>query len=249
MTVGTLKAFFNNSPFSLPNINFGCEPIKLSLGTDDKREISLEELSHVVKVIRNELIRSEFTKLDPKKTGFISSQDLQSALSVVAEHKLNPTLKENISKHFSKISFPEYAAIISVLSRPDTIAQVLTNAKSSEDNSVTPLAFATACMKHQDDQFTPLEISIIFKIVNNGKPVDNSDLFAPLTDPSYTPNEAYTPVALSPGMQTLKSVYNFALGSVAGAVGAAAVYPIGIHIINFRPCQNSHAEPKKRTWK
>jgi solute carrier family 25 aspartate/glutamate transporter 12/13 len=228
MTVGSLKSFFKHSPLSEPTIDFNCDPLKLTLGSDDKRVISIEELSHIVRVIRNELIRHEYATLDPKKTGSINGAALQSALTSLAGHKLNPTVKQKIATNFNIATFAEFVALLTVLSRTDSIARVLAVAKSKADNSVTAEGFALSNMKEKDDQFTPLEIRMMFKIINgDNSTVQNSDSFAPLIDPSYVPNESVKITSLSAGMQTLKSVYSFALGSIGGAVGAAAVYPIG----------------------
>jgi solute carrier family 25 (mitochondrial aspartate/glutamate transporter), member 12/13 len=243
MTVGSLKKYFNSPSAVAGPVNFASDSLKLSLGPDDKREITLNELSHLVKVIRSEKIKAQFVKLDVKKTGYITSDDLKVALASLAEHRLNPTLKENIIKNFTSIPYSEFIAIFSVLARSDTIAQILTDAKNiTITNGITQTSFAKACLRHQDDQFTPLEVSTIFKMVNGGNTVYDCDLFAPLTDPSYIPQAPQSNAGLSAGMQTLKSIYNFMLGSIGGAVGAAVVYPIGTSN-SHRFSQDAYAEP------
>jgi hypothetical protein len=76
---------------------------------------------------------------------------------------------------------------------------------------------------------TPLEIEMLFKVVGSNQ--QSSTSMMPLFNPNYTADSKVAVGKLSAGMEMLKSAYNFTLGSVAGAIGAFAVYPIGIDIV------------------
>jgi solute carrier family 25 aspartate/glutamate transporter 12/13 len=80
--------------------------------------------------------------------------------------------------------------------------------------------------------FTPLETAIIFTFAGLGD--DRTRLaqrdFAQLFDPKWNKDVAFNEIQPKESIATsiFKSVYNFGLGGIAGAIGATAVYPIDL---------------------
>jgi hypothetical protein len=122
------------------------------------------------------------------------------------------------------VTFSQVIAINSLLSKLDSIKTIVEKCKSS-GTSIDKENFAqTANRLFQfSPAFSPLEIDVLFKMVKGGQ----GDSFNALFDPSQSVKVDRSGVQISALMETAKVVYNFALGSIAGATGAFAVYPIG----------------------
>ena len=231
-TVGTVVDFFKK--FTNPQsaaINFNAPPIFLHLGSDASRPFSVEELSSLIQTIKGEKAKAEFYKYDPKGTGKLNGADVTKAVASLMEYKLNPTLKSAIEKNLGGVTFSEFVALTSVLSKTNEITKVLALAGADAYSGLSPASFANYSLQAiEDEHFTPMEVKILFKIFNGeSQELLNRSSFGPLVNSSYSSDDvAPEIVTLSAAMQTLKSIYNFGLGSVAGAIGATFVYPIGL---------------------
>ncbi|KAJ3383329.1 mitochondrial aspartate-glutamate transporter agc1 [Lobulomyces angularis] len=156
-----------------------------------------------------------------------------------------------------KISFAAAQGIFKILENLDALRFSLEiNANPIEKNKIITSDFFKYCLKNK--VFTTLELDLIFKLVgetnlideiesdeeefkkNNVKNFIDLSKFEKIFLPSYGKNlknveqrlavkkmteTKYEPTGL---MQALFSTYNFVLGSIAGALGASAVYPIDL---------------------
>ncbi|KAI8916150.1 mitochondrial carrier domain-containing protein [Gorgonomyces haynaldii] len=214
---------------SADKIDFNQEILKLHLGKDEKRELSLEELAEFIGSVKQLKIRQVFALYDTKKTGILGQQDAQTALSKLTDHETSPSLKLLIKQHFNDMAFSQFSALTHLLGKTDQVAKVLTSCMNQSILELTPLEFSKQAVKTGNlDVFSPLEIQTLFQLVNAGEHKASISQFSPLINHFYQPDESKELKQLSPLMQTLKSMYNFTLGSIAGAVGATVVYPIDL---------------------
>jgi solute carrier family 25 aspartate/glutamate transporter 12/13 len=148
-------------------------------------------------------------------------------MEVAKELFAGTNFKHLFAMHFSNgISFPELYAVSSLYSKIDGISYLLAKVKG-DTVSKSDLA-QLSNKKLLFTSFSPLEIDVLFKLTGGTKQVLQVTDFYPLINPSFRYLSSDHPISkLSASMELIKSVYNFTLGSIAGAIGAAAVYPIG----------------------
>jgi solute carrier family 25 aspartate/glutamate transporter 12/13 len=206
-------------------IDVNSEPLVHEFGDNPNRPISIQDLSQIVKSCRLQRVTREFAKRDASKKGYISAEALLNALeSLQTKQALRFT--QAITKNFPTVSFGEFVSIFNVFARTDLLTHVLDNIAEKSGDVVTIPSFALAVQRSKlQSVFTPMDISVIFKLMD--KTELRTDDFAPLITVAKPINEL--PKADNdPGFrQSLRALYNFALGSIAGAVGATFVYPIG----------------------
>ncbi|XP_075971322.1 calcium-binding mitochondrial carrier protein aralar1 isoform X4 [Anticarsia gemmatalis] len=156
-----------------------------------------------------------------------------------------------------KISFPYYMAFNSLLNNMELIKRVYLNATTGHrTQEVTKEEFLHSAQMMS--QITPLEVDILFTLCDmihhtNGEDASGIDAWVTSSTGSrnrivyndlnsITPEQYFkqvtrrvaeikavsSPEERSVFIQILESTYRFTLGSVAGAVGASAVYPIDL---------------------
>jgi solute carrier family 25 aspartate/glutamate transporter 12/13 len=137
--------------------------------------------------------------------------------------------RHNLQLHFESVTFPELLAISSVYSKMDTVRNIL----EKINGAITKSSFAQEANKNLlFTSFSPLEIDVLFRLAGGLQTTLNLQTFLPLINPSYREidpkDHSHPKVKLTASMELFKGIYNFTLGSLAGAVGAAAVYPIDL---------------------
>ncbi|XP_043483189.1 calcium-binding mitochondrial carrier protein Aralar1 isoform X3 [Leptopilina heterotoma] len=218
--------------------------IKLYFGNDKKRLISYAEFSQFLHDFHEEYATEAFKKFDKDGSGFITALDFQDIMLSIKSHLLTKDVKDNLitavsAGHTSKkISFPYLMAFSSLLNNMELIKRIYLNATNGHRNQeVTKEEFLHSAQMMS--QITPLEVDILFHLCDllhhTGKIVYN-DLVA-ITPEQYfkqiTKRLAEIKAVSSPEergvlVQILESSYRFVLGSIGGAVGATAVYPIDL---------------------
>ena len=222
---------------------------------DAGRQLSLEEFSQLVKSLQEERLRLEFKANDPEGTGFVSADDFARIVKTVSAHKLTPFVEHHLAtlgnlyvSGGSKVSWAVVMAFHNVLRQLDLIRYLIRQAsKQSADGAISKSDFVRVA--HQQTRsavFTPIEVDILFHFTRLRVQLEKTtealprvalrdfeQVLAPLgakAVPSDTPVHSKAIETLhDPGWVTiLRQVYNFALGSVAGAVGATVVYPIDL---------------------
>ncbi|XP_049886743.1 calcium-binding mitochondrial carrier protein Aralar1-like isoform X2 [Pectinophora gossypiella] len=220
--------------------------IRLYFGKDRKRLVTYPEFSQFLHDFHEEYGVEAFKKCDKNASGFISSGDFRDIMLSVKNHLLTKEMKTkviNASGGFPqgerKISFPYYMAFNSLLNNMELIKRVYLNATNgSRTHEVTKEEFLHSAQMMS--QITPLEVDILFTLCDmihhsNGRIVYN-DLHT-ITPEQYFKHVSRriaeikavsSPEERSVFIQILESTYRFTLGSIAGAVGASAVYPIDL---------------------
>ncbi|TNN03021.1 hypothetical protein fugu_000050 [Takifugu bimaculatus] len=164
-------------------------------------------------------------------------------MATIRHHMLTPFVEENLvsaaggsTSHM--VSFSYFNAFNALLNNMELIRKIYsTVAGTHRDALVTKEEFVNAANKF--GQITPMEIDILYQLVglhsHSGR-LNHADIerIAPLEEGAMPyhqaealrqhPHELSRPVWL----QAAESAYRFALGSIAGATGATAVYPIDL---------------------
>ncbi|GAB1867956.1 Calcium-binding mitochondrial carrier protein Aralar1 isoform X3 [Camponotus japonicus] len=218
--------------------------IKLYFGKDKQRLISYAEFSQFLHDFHEEYAIEAFKKFDKDGAGFISALDFQDIMLSIKSHLLTKEVKDNLVAAIStgqsgrKVSFPYFMAFNSLLNNMELIKRIYLNATNGHRyQEVTKEEFLYSAQMMS--QITPLEVDILFHLCDllhqTGKIVYN-DLVA-ITPEQYfkqiTKRVAAIKAVSHPDergiiVQMLESGYRFVLGSIGGAVGATAVYPIDL---------------------
>ncbi|KAJ3297930.1 mitochondrial aspartate-glutamate transporter agc1 [Blyttiomyces sp. JEL0837] len=163
--------------------------------------------------------------------------------------KSGPSEKSTTPK---QLTYEDLRTLVTIVHRIDDIEKVAALAgTSSPKGLVTRKSFEQAAAKlfpQQEYRFTSHELDVIFALASRGDVAVKEPLpmiaFADLVDSKWKkevkPVKIKEVVPVVPQKEEeaveaktwvgeiLKSVYNFALGSVAGAIGATFVYPIDL---------------------
>ncbi|XP_011498371.1 PREDICTED: calcium-binding mitochondrial carrier protein Aralar1 [Ceratosolen solmsi marchali] len=218
--------------------------IKLYFGKDKKRLITYAEFTQLLHDFHEEYATEAFKKFDKDGTGFISIVDFQDIMLSIKSHLLTKDVKDNLVAALStgqtgrKVSFPYFMAFNSLLNNMELIKRIYLNATHGHRyQEVTKEEFLHSAQMMS--QITPLEVDILFHLCDllhhTGKIIYN-DLVA-ITPEQYfkqiTKRLAEIKAVSSPDergvfVQIMESGYRFILGSIGGAVGATAVYPIDL---------------------
>ncbi|GBP18853.1 Calcium-binding mitochondrial carrier protein Aralar1 [Eumeta japonica] len=219
--------------------------VRLYFGKDKKRLVTYPEFSQFLHDFHEEYGMEAFKKCDKDSTGFISAGDFKDIMLSVKSHLLTKELKTKVINTTSfpqgtrMISFPYYMAFNSLLNNMELIKRVYLNAThGSRTQEVTKEEFLHSAQMMS--QITPLEVDILFSLCDiihhtNGRIVYNDlntvtpeQYFKQVTRRIAEIKAVSSPEERSVLIQILESTYRFTLGSVAGAVGASAVYPIDL---------------------
>lgn len=229
------------------SLNFDYENafIKLYFGKDRARKISYSEFSQLLHDFHEECGTQAFIKSDREGSGFISAQEFQNIMVNVKSHLLTKQVQENLVAAASSnqigghlVSFPYFMAFNSLLNNMELVKRIYLNATSgnrSEELTKEEFLYSAQMMS----QITPLEVDILFHLchlINQRGKIMYSDLqklapeqyFKQINNRLTEIHAVSSPEERGFLIQVLESIYRFTLGSVAGAVGATAVYPIDL---------------------
>ncbi|XP_040172502.1 calcium-binding mitochondrial carrier protein Aralar1 isoform X4 [Anopheles arabiensis] len=229
--------------------------IQLYFGKDRQRVINYVEFSQFLHDFHEECAMEAFRLKDTSGSGFISALDFQDIMVNVKKHLLTSEVRDNLIAvtEGHRVSFPYFMAFNSLLNNMELIKRIYLNATSG--NRAEPITKDELLHSAQTmSQITPLEIDILFQLTGvihqsgtsiwrrHSKTIDKNrrivynDL-SNIAPEHYIKNITHrlaeikaveSPADRSFLIQMLESTYRFTLGSVAGAVGATAVYPIDL---------------------
>ncbi|KAL0271221.1 UNVERIFIED_CONTAM: hypothetical protein PYX00_008388 [Menopon gallinae] len=218
--------------------------IKLYFGRDKKRVVNYAEFSQFLHDFHEEYATEAFRQFDKNGSGFISALDFQDIMISIKSHLLTPQVKENLlasafaGDNGHRVSFPYFMAFNSLLNNMELIKRIYLNATNGNRNQeVTKEEFLHSAQMMS--QITPLEVDILFQLCQllhqTGKVVYNDlqviapeQYFKHINRRLAEIHAVSSPEERGVVIQVLESVYRFALGSIGGAVGATAVYPIDL---------------------
>ncbi len=255
----------NKGPASIP-FNWDCEWAKLYIGDKKKRhDMTYQQFSQMLRGLQGERIRQAFLYFDRDGDGYIEPEDFERIILETSKHKLSDHLLENlhtlcnISKG-SKISYGHVRAFQNMIKEMDLVELIIRRAcAKSSDGKITRTEFLNQAARiTRFSLFTPMEADILFHFASLDEPSGRLGLrdFAKVLDPSWRNQESDDSQSVVAKTRTtaqrflsdaLESVFNFALGSVAGAFGAVMVYPIDL--VKTRLQNQRGARPGERLYK
>uniref|UniRef100_A0AAY4ESM4 EF-hand domain-containing protein n=1 Tax=Denticeps clupeoides TaxID=299321 RepID=A0AAY4ESM4_9TELE len=224
--------------------NWDCEFIRLHFGHDRKKHLTYLEFTQFLQELQLEHARQAFAQKDKAKSGAISALDFSDIMSTIRHHMLTPFVEENLvsavgggTSHV--VSFSIFNAFNSLLNNMELIRKIYsTLAGSRKDTEVTKEEFVHAANKF--GQITPMEIDILYQLAglhsHSGRiNLADIDRIAPLEEGALPYHlaevqrqQAHGETSRPVWLQAAESAYRFTLGSIAGATGATAVYPIDL---------------------
>ncbi|XP_030065635.1 electrogenic aspartate/glutamate antiporter SLC25A12, mitochondrial isoform X1 [Microcaecilia unicolor] len=224
--------------------NWDCEFIRLHFGHNRKKNLSYSEFTQFLKELQLEHARQAFAQKDKNRTGTITGLDFSNIMVTIRPHMLTPFVEENLVSAAGgtiahQVSFSYFNAFNSLLNNMELVRKIYsTLAGSRKDVEVTKEEFAHAANKF--GQVTPLEIDILFQLADlfsaTGRlTLADIERIEPLEEGALPYNlaevqrqQSYDDRGRPIWLQIAESAYRFTLGSIAGAVGATAVYPIDL---------------------
>ncbi|XP_017772095.1 PREDICTED: calcium-binding mitochondrial carrier protein Aralar1 isoform X2 [Nicrophorus vespilloides] len=228
--------------------------IQLYFGRNKQRAISYSEFSQFLHDFHEEYAIEGFRKADRNGTGFISVLDFQDIMINIKSHLLTKQVQSHLietasgSQIGNKVSFPYFIAFNSLLNNMELAKRIylnVTNGHRNQEVSKDEFMHSAQVMS----QMTPLEVDILFQLCDvlhqsgllltengfDGRIVYNDlnaiapeQYFKQITNRLAEIKAVSSPEDRGVVIQVLESAYRFALGSIAGAVGATAVYPIDL---------------------
>nr|XP_046261203.1 calcium-binding mitochondrial carrier protein Aralar1-like isoform X2 [Scatophagus argus] len=223
--------------------NWDCEFIRLHFGHERNKNLSYAEFTQFLQELQLEHARQAFAQKDKNKSGTITALDFSDIMATIRHHMLTPFVEENLvsaaggsTSHM--VSFSYFNAFNSLLNNMELVRKIYSLlAGFHRDTLVTKEEFVHAANKF--GQITPMEIDILYQLVglhsHSGR-LNHADIerIAPLEEGAmpYQQAEAHRQHAHETSrpvwLQAAESAYRFTLGSIAGATGATAVYPIDL---------------------
>ncbi|KAI6195726.1 Calcium-binding carrier protein Aralar1 [Aphelenchoides besseyi] len=240
------KVIRHTTPLLELDFDFNSEFIKKYFGAKKTRQIGYLAFTQLLHDFYEEQGLQAFKKFDKESDGSITAGDFCQIMSTVKNHLLTDFVRHNLmsiaggSTSSHKVRFPFYQAVNSLLNKMELIKRVYNSlARGNLDLKVTKEEFLHAAQSYA--QITPYEVEILFHICELAHPGERTFGMEDLEriDPERLKRVSYmtrltnikavhTKEDRGIGTALLESAYRFALGSIAGACGATAVYPIDL---------------------
>ncbi|XP_021341671.1 calcium-binding mitochondrial carrier protein Aralar1-like isoform X1 [Mizuhopecten yessoensis] len=228
--------------------DFDCDFIKLHFGKDKERKVTYPEFTQMIHDFHDEHALQAFRRLDRKSTGYINAKDFEEIMVSLKSYLLTSFVKDNLvtvtvggEKH-RQVSYSYFMAFISLLNNMELVKKIYMSA-TRRDATKEVTKEEMLYQSQEYSQITPLELDILFHLAglkHQGGRLTYEDLdkISPMkgreTPFTIQMSIAQEKINLEQGkersgwLSVLESVYRFGLGSVAGATGATAVYPIDL---------------------
>uniref|UniRef100_A0A8C9QVH4 Electrogenic aspartate/glutamate antiporter SLC25A13, mitochondrial n=1 Tax=Spermophilus dauricus TaxID=99837 RepID=A0A8C9QVH4_SPEDA len=205
--------------------NWDSEFVQLHFGKERKRHLTYAEFTQFLLEIQLEHAKQAFVQRDNAKSGRVTAIDFRDIMVTIRPHVLTPFVEECLvaaaggtTSH--QVSFSYFNGFNSLLNNMELIRKIYsTLAGNRKDVEVTKEEFVLAAQKF--GQVTPMEVDILFQLADLYEPRGRMTL-ADIEQKAS--GDSARPILL----QVAESAYRFGLGSIAGAVGATAVYPIDL---------------------
>nr|XP_022908290.1 calcium-binding mitochondrial carrier protein Aralar1 isoform X1 [Onthophagus taurus] len=231
--------------------------VELYFGKNRQRLITYSEFSQFIHDFHEEYAIEGFRRADKDGSGFISVLDFHDIMLSIKSHLLTKQVQSHLIEAASgsqtgrRVSFPYFIAFNSLLNNMELAKRIYLNVTSGHRaQEVTKEEFMHSAQAMS--QMTPLEVDILFQLCDilhqsglyyrledcglwDGRIVYNDlnaiapeQYFKQITNRLAEIKAVSSPEDRGILIQILESTYRFTLGSIAGAVGATAVYPIDL---------------------
>jgi solute carrier family 25 aspartate/glutamate transporter 12/13 len=210
--------------------------MKLFFGKEGKNSINYSEFTQLLKGMESEVLLGLFVsyaKPGPNNTAaVISGSDFDNLLKTAFSERIIGELPIEIRTHLTRIvgdniSYPEFLAFYNVLMNLDRVKHGIILASEQKSHpKVTQRELLRVARRITLFEFTPLETEIVFRIFDTDKDglISVKDYEKIMSPPVVVTEHERTSFV----EYVKETVQHFLLGSIAGAIGAAAVYPIDL---------------------
>ncbi|EDO42462.1 predicted protein [Nematostella vectensis] len=223
--------FYNKIPF-----NFDSEFISSYFGNDKTRKVPFQEFSPLLQDLEKEYQRQAFFS-SKMVEGEITAKQFSDIMKTLRGHLLTPYVRAYLlsvaggeAKHL--VSFGYYRAFNSMLDNIRTLhGMTMKVAKGNRYKEIKKEELLHEARTHQE--ITPLQVDILYHLCDMDRrgyvysTFHACQLFPKLLS-SLLQEPDENDKEMSYLMRTAQQAYRFSLGSVAGATGATAVYPIDL---------------------
>ncbi|KAJ2769658.1 mitochondrial aspartate-glutamate transporter agc1, partial [Coemansia nantahalensis] len=217
------------------------------------KQVGYAEFSQLAKAARAALIRSAFAAADPDASGAIPADALPAVARRFAPLEAAGPIAQRLAllsdaPGTARVGYPTFLALVSLLADPARIRlatdEVLRQETPANVRSPGSLTLARAVYARATSLLSPLEVAVLFTLATGEREAEattldgiNSTIDACLQAvrpaalaelPQAPPSTAATAAPRSALWEALFQAYNFAVGAVAGGIGAATVYPIDL---------------------
>ncbi|CAH8580141.1 unnamed protein product [Heterobilharzia americana] len=227
--------------------NFNCDFISLHFAKDRSRKIDYNEFTQIIHDFNDEHAIQAFKQSDKENTGTITVNQFKDIILQIKRHLLTEFIKENLltvalqGETNGRITFAYYMAFITLLSNMELVKKVYLS--RTHGNAKVELTKEEMLNEAQHfSQITPMELNILFQLSSLLRQ-DGRVTYKDLCTITHVEDDSHYIRTRLQGMQGSKSsegqrrsslmsileqCYRFTLGSIAGAIGATAVYPIDL---------------------
>ncbi|XP_076092098.1 electrogenic aspartate/glutamate antiporter SLC25A13, mitochondrial-like isoform X1 [Mytilus galloprovincialis] len=228
--------------------DFNCDFIKLHFGKDKDRKVTYSEFTQLIHDFHEEHALQAFRKFDKKNTGSISAKDFEYLMVTLKSFLLSEFVQDNLitvtvgGGGHRHVSYAYFSAFVSLLNNMELVKKLyLAITRGNRNVEVTKEEMLYQAQEFA--QITPLEIDILCQLVGiqhqTGRiNFEDLEVISPI-EGRETPFTLQMQIAeeklrfeqgteRTPLLSVLESGYRFFLGSIAGATGATAVYPIDL---------------------
>uniref|UniRef100_A0A672T2X1 Solute carrier family 25 member 13 n=1 Tax=Sinocyclocheilus grahami TaxID=75366 RepID=A0A672T2X1_SINGR len=216
--------------------NWNSEFVQLHFGAERKKHLNYGEFTQFLLEMQLEHARQAFMQRDKAKTGTITALDFRDIMVTIRPHMLTQFVEECLvaaagGSTSHQVSFSYFNGFNSLLNNMELIRKIYTTlAGNRKDVEVTKGYLAA-----MENPFNCLIMSAHVFAFYRRVGLFDIEMIAPLEEGALPYNLAEIQRQQSGGdasrsvlLQAAESAYRFTLGSVAGAVGATAVYPVDL---------------------
>jgi solute carrier family 25 aspartate/glutamate transporter 12/13 len=249
VSLSDMKVALSTMPKLAANVDFDSSIFKNYFGGDGSRRLRFYEFTDFFKNLQEEVASRAYFKHDVQNKGFISSEHFLSALQESSRHRMESRdLANRIEALFHapvgigrQVSFAEYNAYRRIIDELPGIRSVIQRACSERNGPITRDDFKLAARAVLSKSITPLECRVVFDLFDRtgSNKISVADFDAIVNSPSLSQGVRCLGKSMeavdralgameTPLERMIKFCKNFGLGSIAGAIGAACVYPIDI---------------------
>ncbi|KAJ2701044.1 mitochondrial aspartate-glutamate transporter agc1 [Coemansia sp. IMI 203386] len=213
-----------------------------------KTQVSYAEFAQLVESARADRIRSAFAAADASASGSIRPDQASAIAREFAPLDPAGVVASRISllsqsPDSDAVGYPAFLALISLLSDPSRIRRAVDEAAGHLSTKSDAAHIALPEFASATSLLTPLEIDVLFTLAAGHAAADSTTLgsinevvqscYEFLAPESAKQQPAKATISQARPSRTvtqelLFQAYNFAVGAVAGGIGAAVVYPIDL---------------------
>uniref|UniRef100_A0A8C8A3A6 Solute carrier family 25 member 12 n=1 Tax=Oryzias sinensis TaxID=183150 RepID=A0A8C8A3A6_9TELE len=210
--------------------NWNCDFIRLHFGHERSKNLSYAEFTQFLQELQLEHARQAFALKDKNKSGAITALDFSDIMATIRQHMLTPFVHENLvsaaggsTSHM--VSFSYFNAFNALLNNMELIRKIYSTLAGTHKDTLVTKGTPESLNSTILDVFNIPDLRLNHADIERIAPLEEGAMPYHLaeTQRQHAP-ETSRPVWL----QAAESAYRFSLGSIAGATGATAVYPIDL---------------------